>query len=274
MSAPESKRARRDAAREQARLARERQRRRDARMRALLVGGVSLVAVAVVAVIALVIVGSAQQGSVAAPANTADGGITLVGVDGEIRAVRSDPEPSPPPAAGLRIELYEDYFCPVCRAFEDTNGSLLEALVAGGRATMTIHPVAILDSRSMGTDYSTRAANAAACVADDAPDRYPAVHDALYARQPAEGTPGLDDERLLAILAAAGVDGPELEACVRDVAYRPWVSLMTDRAADDPALQGPRGFGTPTVLVNGERYPGAVDDRVAFQAFLDAALAG
>ncbi len=274
-----TKRASREAARANARLARKAEQRRTSRNRALLISGTTLGVVAIAVVIALVIAnGPRPVADTAGPANLASDGIVLTGADGTIAAIQTPGVPqagTPTPTdetalpGSLHIVAYEDYFCPVCGAFQAANGQLLRELVTDGSATLEIHPVAILDRSSMGTRYSTRAANAAACVAAVDPDSYLDVHDALYAHQPEEGTPGLTDDELLAIVRGAGVTDPGVADCIAAGSYEPWVTAATQRASSDPALQGPKGFATPTIVVNGQRYPGTADDAAAFRQFLD-----
>jgi hypothetical protein len=62
------------------------------------------------------------------------------------------------------IVMYVDYLCPFCGQFEATNSESLRTMVESGAATLEVHPIAILTNKSAGTQYSLRAANAAACV--------------------------------------------------------------------------------------------------------------
>ena len=41
--------------------------------------------------------------------------------------------------------------------------------------------------------------------------------------------------------------------------FKGWVTRSTDTVVNDPALQGTQGFGTPTVLVNGEKLANLTD---------------
>src|SRR5690606_11469343 len=138
-------------------------------------GGVILGVVAVLAVVALVVVTSSRSSE--GPLNMASDGIVL---SGDTLAATSTPalESGALPVANtatsdpLSIVIYVDYMCPYCSQFESVNGSLVEQLVTSGVATLEIHPIAILDNSSQGTKYSTRAANAMACVANYAPNYF------------------------------------------------------------------------------------------------------
>lgn len=152
------------------------------------------------------------------------------------------------------VVVYADFMCPICNTFEQTNGETLAQLREAGEIALEYRPVAILDRYSQGTNYSTRAATAAGLVADRAPEQFLAFHDALFANQPAENTTGLDDATIASIAREAGVpdavaatieDGSYLEG---DGSFRPWVAAASEQASRD----FPEGFGTPTILVDGE----------------------
>ncbi|QDW64325.1 thioredoxin domain-containing protein [Oerskovia sp. KBS0722] len=162
------------------------------------------------------------------------------------------------PAAPVTIEVYVDYMCPVCGQFEEINGAGLAALRDDGSARVVIHPLAILDRYSQGSQYSTRAAASAAFVADRAPDTFQDFHAGLLAGQPEEGTAGLSDEQIADVARAAGVPA-DVAAEIADGAasqFAGWVAAATGTATGDPALEGPRGFGTPTIVIDGERWEG------------------
>ncbi|MBN9607129.1 MAG: thioredoxin domain-containing protein [Actinomycetales bacterium] len=277
-----TKNARREAAREAARVAREQQKRRETRTKILVRGGVTLAIVLVAALIGISIWGATRGGeaaTTAGPANMISEGIVLTGSNGEITAVSTpalqpgeDPVPTDDATldAPLHIVTYVDYFCPVCNAFEQTNGHAIEALVSAGQASLEVHPVAILNRNSQGTNYSTRSGNAMACVAQYAPDKFLDAQGVLFANQPAEGTSGLTDGQLVDLVQGAVGDNPNIATCIRGNTFGGFIDAATQRAVNDPALVNPSsgGFGTPTVLVNGDRYNGAVNDPAAFSTFL------
>ncbi len=145
------------------------------------------------------------------------------------------------------VATYIDFMCPICNQFEQLYGQTLDAAVNDGSATLAIHPIAILDSRSQGTEFSTRAANAMYCVAGaDANKALPFLR-AMFQHQPAEGTVGLSDAQILEIAASVGATG--LDACVNEGTYSSFVTAMTPKT---PVAPGGRGIETPTVAVDGE----------------------
>ncbi len=214
------------------------------------------------------------------PANMASDGILLTGTaEGEIEAVQTggvpaegtpiatDPDAYDVPA---RIVTYLDYGCPYCNQFETTNASQIAELVAAGYATLEVHPISILDGQFLGSEYPTRAANAMACIAAEEPSAFLDASTALFASQPAEQTEGLTDDGIRELLDSVGALNDDISACIGDQRYVGWVAAATERATSDPDLANPStgGFGTPTVLVNGVRYTGALDDPQAFATFV------
>lgn len=145
------------------------------------------------------------------------------------------------------LGTYIDFMCPVCNQFEQVYGEEISGLIDDGTITLAIHPISILDSRSQGTEFSTRAANAMYCVAVADPDASLPFMNAMFANQPQEGTPGLTDEAILQIAESVGVTG--IDACVADGTYADYVSAITE---ETPVQPGAAGIATPTVTVDGE----------------------
>lgn len=146
-----------------------------------------------------------------------------------------------------RLDTYIDFMCPICNQFEQLYGPEIEALVDDGTITLGIHPISILDGQSQGTQFSTRAANAAYCVAAEDADASLPFLQAMFANQPREGTRGLTNSEILEIAGGVGVTG--IDACVNDGTYAGYVTEMTP---ETPIQPGSQGIGTPTVAVNGE----------------------
>ncbi|NUP23802.1 MAG: thioredoxin domain-containing protein [Streptomyces sp.] len=223
-------------------MVREMVRKRHRRRRTLLV---SLVAVVVVTGAALVGAGLVRANNTApdkvpnrVPADVADDKAGLAASTGEVR-----------------VDLYLDYLCPECRNTEKALAPELERLKASGDVSVVYHPVTFLDDRSSPGGYSTRAASAAACAADRGRfEQYSAV---LFSEQPAEGGPGLSEDRLITAGRDAGITGDAFENCVRDGTYTPWVTYVSEVAASRKVAL------TPTVMVNGERVEVTGSDAAA-----------
>ncbi len=92
------------------------------------------------------------------------------------------------------------------------------------------------------TNYSTRAAAASGCAADQG--RFPDYAHALFVHQPPEGGPGLSDAELVSIGREVGLDA-EFAACMSDAPYLEWPPYVTGRAVTAGVS------ATPTVLVAG-----------------------
>lgn len=274
-----SKNDRRDAARDKARQLREEQKKKDRRSKVLLQGGIAVAVVAVVAIVALVLVNTNKPAG-PGPRNMASDGV-LIGEGMQVvttpaLAAGDAPIPTTPDETGnvANIRIFVDYLCPFCKQFDETNAEQMEQWLESGAATVEIHPISILESKSLGTKYSTRAANAAACVANYSPDDFWAMNGALFANQPAEGTAGLSDEELVAVAKEAGVGKmTSIEPCITEGSikrFQPWVKAATDRAVNEPVpnsdLEGVTS--TPTVLVNGKQYKGSLDDPKEFASFV------
>ncbi|MCU1571782.1 MAG: hypothetical protein JWR33_2523 [Naasia sp.] len=270
-----SKNERREAARDKARQLREQQKRRERRNRLFLFSGIAIVSLAIIAVVAVIIVNSIRPPG-PGPANMASDGIKigadLAAVQTPALAADEDPIPSEAnPANVVDIRVYIDYLCPFCAQFEATNAEQIQAWVTQGSATVEIHPISILNASSQGTRYSTRAANAAACVANYSPDTFFAYSAALFANQPAENTSGLPNSQLIDLAKTAGVTSPaKIESCINDGTFNGWVTDATNRALTGPLPDSDveNVKGTPTVIVNGTAYTGSLTDPDEFAAFV------
>ena len=275
------RRSRREDVREQARLLLVEQAKRDKRRRLFLRGGIGIGLLAVVAIVALVIVNNVNAPAAPGPANMASDGILIGSAGTTVSAATTvargaDADPIATDQSTLtdtaNIVLYVDYLCPICGNFETTNGEQITSWVTAGNATVEIHPISILDRASSGTKYATRAANAAACVANYDPDNFLPFNTAMYADQPAENSSGLTDAELISLAEGVGVTSTEVAGCINDQTYAGWVDASTQRALDGPIPNSDidNVKGTPTVLVNGVSYTGSFTDAAAFEAFVTA----
>jgi protein-disulfide isomerase len=281
MSDNESKKARRNAARERAAAQRAKDKARRRRNRTLAISGIIVGALAVVVVVVLVIANSVQPAG-PGPKNMASDGIVLQGQNGKIVPVmtKAIPEGGKPTATKqddsvANITVYEDYMCPVCNQFETGNMPQIKKWVQNGSATLEIHPFNLLDRVSLGSKYSTRAAAAAACVANDDPDAFLDVNTAFYANQPSESTRGLTNQKLADIAKDAGATDKDVASCITDQRFASWVADATNRVLTQPLANSdvPKLTGTPTVIVNGKQYnadnTSAWSDTDSFAAFVE-----
>ncbi|WP_181031449.1 DsbA family protein [Clavibacter michiganensis] len=170
-----------------------------------------------------------------------------------------------------RVDLFVDPMCPFCKVFEQTSGSMLFSDAAEGATTIRVHPLAILNRYSAGSDYSTRAAATLVAVAAEQPDKTQAFLQALYENQPDEETPGLTDEELRDLVASVGAPLATSDDQMRG--YRAWVDHETEVATTGP-LDGFDGLTevhqVPTVAVNGSVFTGESGQTDAFATFYAA----
>lgn len=272
-----TKNQRREAARLKARQLREDQKKKERRNRMLLQGGIVVGTLAIVAIVVLAITSSIHPAG-PGPKNMASDGI-LIG-DGMEPVTTAALQPKATPIASkpddtgtvASIRVYLDYLCPYCGQFEKTNSEQIKQWVKSGAATVEIHPISLLTSKSAGTQYSLRAANAAACVANYAPQNFYAFNQEMFKEQPAEGSAGLDDAKIKKIVKSSGVttDAAKINSCIDDMTFKSWVLDATDRALTGPLPNTSvhSVTGTPTVLVNGKQYLGSLDDPKEFASFV------
>ncbi|XAS68397.1 DsbA family protein [Micrococcaceae bacterium Sec5.7] len=275
-------------AREKAREIREAQLKKDKRNKLLIGWGIVVAVVAILAIVALVVTSSlknnapiADQGSTPANGNV-NGGVTLLA---NTEVAKSDPAtvnvadlPSAPATAPaevvapgaaaeagkpVKVVLYIDFICPVCKDFETKYNETMTKLRNEGKISVEYRPLGFLDSRST-TNYSSRAANAAACVVNESPEKYSDFVNALFDKQPAEGSAGLSDNELKKM--ATDVGAKNTDTCVDEKTYRPYVKYATQQASVVGVT------GTPTVFVEGKQWGKGDSAKTPFPEFLQAAV--
>lgn len=288
-----SKAERTSEAREKARIIRDAQLKKEKRNGWLIKGGVLVAAVAIIVIIALVVINTQKANEPIAdvgdvPANANEFGGVTVGKDGsviapgtaaksvDINSVPAMPTAAPtavadPAAIGIKataatdpaqVVVYLDFMCPACNQFEQTSGPELDSLRKEGKITVEYRALPFLDRFSAGTNYSSRSAAAAACVADQSPKNYKAFVDSLYTNQPAENSKGLDNAKLEKLASEAGA--ADISSCVSDKTFRPFVAY-TGALATTSGVNA-----TPTVFVDGQQWmPEAVNQ---FSTFLNTVL--
>jgi protein-disulfide isomerase len=251
----------REAARERARELRAEHAKRDRRRRIGLFAGIVGGVLAAALIITVVLITSVRP-QTRGPQNMLSDGVKI-GDDftaARTPALRVGETPvasDPNPTDVVDIQIYYDYLCPNCGAFEERNGAQLRDWIENDAATVEYHPIAIFTSKSAGTQYSLRAANAAACVAEISPDEFFAFHEALFADQPDENTPGYNDDELVDIARTAGVTNiGNVEKCIDQQRFRTWVNEATQRALAGPIAGTDVASieSTPTIIVNGQVF--------------------
>lgn len=262
-----SKADRREAARAEALKLRDEAKRREKRNRMLAIGGLTA-AVAVLVVAVILILGQeakpiAYRGSepldisqVTTPSAANDKGGIPVGTD---RVAGSTVE-----GDAVVVEVVYDYQCPHCANFEAANHADIASLLESGNVQFIFRPVSFMDYASNGKEFSTRASNAAAVVADRSPEYFLDFHGALFANQPTGN--GLTDDDIADIAREVGVPQETIDEFTTTApssderVFSRWIAAATELVSDE------LGLSTPTIIVDGQRFPGqGVDPNIIYQ---------
>jgi protein-disulfide isomerase len=196
--------------------------------------------VATVGVVVLVLIGVIVYLAQSANDTSGDSSAAPTG------AVTGYAVPSGPDSAPVKVVVYEDFICPFCGQFEAASRTAFQKDVDQGKVQFQYHVLNFLD-RNTTTDYSTRAANALAVVLDTSgPTVAKKFHDLLFENQPAEGSAGLSDSKLVDLAAQAGATSSKVESGIKDRTFEQWVTNVTDKASKDGVT------GTPTVTIDGK----------------------
>lgn len=158
--------------------------------------------------------------------------------------------------APVVVELFEDFMCPHCAAYEAQTAEQIAAYVESGDVRVVRYPMT-LTPFGRPTEL---AANAYACAADAGrADEFAAV---LFE---ANGTIW-DNDRLTQAGAGAGLDGGDFADCVNEGRFDDWVATIDSTGHE-------RGVtGTPTVFVNGEQVPLGTTPLEDLETAVEAAL--
>jgi len=149
------------------------------------------------------------------------------------------------------LSMYEDFLCPHCGNFEQKMGSTVQQLIDTGAVQADYYMVALppLDT-AQSQHYSSRAANAAYCVADadtsPGKDAFRRFHAALYAQQPGETSTSFPtNAQLIETARQAGVANQTLSDCINNGKYTTMVQGLVKATGIE---------FTPTIRVNGDQF--------------------
>lgn len=245
----------REAARAKAKVMREQHKKGEARKRMALQFGVGGAVIAVIALVVFALVSGANK-EAAVPTNMSFNDGIKIGTNLEAFTPEYTPAPGEGGANVPNIQLYVDYQCPFCRDFELPNQSQIESWVSKGMATLELHPISFLDGRGTPNEYSSRAANAAVCVAEYSPNSFFKFNSLLFANQPEEGTAGPDNSELFDRAKEAGISNEsEIKSCINDKRFNVWIADATNKALYEPLpVSGLKVEGTPFVMVNDKQF--------------------
>jgi len=120
------------------------------------------------------------------------------------------------------VTLVEDLQCPSCKLFESQAAETIDGLIKSGKVAVEYRTISFLDQMST-TNYSSRAANASACVAESDKNKWFDWHEAMFRDQPAEQSAGLTDDRLVAIAREQGLTSQQTADCINSQKYADYV---------------------------------------------------
>jgi protein-disulfide isomerase len=161
------------------------------------------------------------------------------------------------PTAKITVDAYEDFECPICKDFETQYFTQVEKQLQAGTVQVRYHMINLLDSSSVPAGYSSMSANTALAVASVAPSKFMDFHYSLYQKQPTENGPGWTQAQLTSVANRLGVTGAQFDSIVNNKTYYKQIQKNLDTAGADQALfqvgsDGSKGFGTPTIVANGQ----------------------
>lgn len=151
--------------------------------------------------------------------------------------------------SGVRVlEVFYDYSCHFCAAFETLHSQEIEKLLADGTITLVLRPCKIL-----GQDWTDQIMNAMGVVLDNEPEHAMAFHNgamALFTQiYDNRDTSLMTLGNITTVARTAGVSSAtsdQFEAAINANTYGPWTELGT-KAFSDAGLNG-----TPAVFLDGQ----------------------
>jgi protein-disulfide isomerase len=114
------------------------------------------------------------------------------------------------------LNVYEDFLCSTCRAFEKGSGAAIQRLADEGKVKVVYYPFTAFGSQLQQAN-SIRAWAAAKCVPANLWARY---HNSLYASQPTQtAASGFAVNLLVQLGRHAGITNPSFAQCVQSQQY-------------------------------------------------------
>ena len=127
------------------------------------------------------------------------------------------------------LDVYEDFECPACGAFERTDGGLIQRLAFQGKVKVVYHPFTISGTQPQEAS-SVRAWAAVKCAPANMWARY---HNALYAAALTKSEAGTFTVGALVRLGKeVGIASPDFGQCVRSQRYSALDAPVSDEIAN------------------------------------------
>jgi protein-disulfide isomerase len=187
---------------------------------------------------------------------------------GEIASITTQPRPDAQGTsmgntdAPVRIDVFEDFQCPSCRAFTENYEPLIIANdIASGRVYYVFRQWPFIGPESL------QAANASMCA--NAQGRFWDYHDMLFANQTGENVGAFSDRRLAAFAEQLGLNMSDFNTCFKQDEYQ------ADIEADYSEGKQMGVTGTPAVFVNGVQLaPGFIPSYNQIEQAINDAIGG
>ncbi len=243
----------REAARAMAKQIRESHQKNEARRRYTIFAGIAALILGVGALVGWAFISNSDSNlnGTATPTNAIFNNGVRVGTGLKTFTPTESPNTQNVPV----VKIYLDYQCPICQAFDVPNSSLIKDKVDAGQWIVEYHPISFLDRNSLNA-YSSRAANAAMCVAEYSKDDFLNFTNLLYANQPGEGTAGPDNAALIDFVKQVGAKNQDkISSCINNKSFGKWIADTTTEALSKKVPGTNLDItGTPTIVVNGQQY--------------------
>ena len=198
-----------------------------------------VVVVVIAAVVAAVVLGqSDKQQATKAGGSSLPKGASAMGA-----GILVNPDA---PSTVPTLDLYEDFQCPICAEFEHRFGADIEALAEKNQVRLVVHTLSFLDD-NLRNDSSNRAANGAACAADQG--KLLPYHSANFGGQPLREGAGYTDANLTSFAEKAGITGADLKTwqqCYDARTHNQYVESVQTQSEKDGVN------GTPTLTLDGK----------------------
>ena len=143
------------------------------------------------------------------------------------------------PTVKKQIDIWEDFQCPYCHAFEGSSGSYINAQVKAKSLKVVYHMLSFVGPESVAL------AQAAGCASDAG--KYQEFHAALFANQASSENSGKWKAKSIIDLGKkVGVTSSTFASCVNSKKYAKWVDAVENSA------NAAKVNSTPTVFLNGK----------------------
>lgn len=245
-----TKAERRAAARAQAQAMREEQERKDRRnkitRRSLLAGGAVVIAGGVA--YAVTRDDDSSSGSTTAQGKANKAGFPKLVLKDGSWTYGAGPEAGATNSGAKVLDVYFDYSCHYCAAFEDLHSDEITTLLNDKKITLALHPCKIL-----GQDWTDKVMNAMGVVLDNEPDKALDLHNKVlalfYKIYQSQDTSLMTVDNIVATAQDAGVSSSvtsKFADAISGNTYGEWTTAGTEAFSD-------KGFtGTPTVVLDGK----------------------